>query len=157
MNKKDIKFGLLDEINLPDFMTLYKKFYKEVEGKEMTEKHAYNYFFMLSKLLNSPDCLFICVYDKDKIIGILGIRPMFTLDDKKSCFVEPVYILPEYRKYAFIAKELIKAGIYWIKQRKIEVVYGSERYDKNIWEKKKKFMNFKVYEKLLKWEVNNEK
>ena len=154
MNKEGIKFGFLNQDNLIDYIGLYKKFYEEELKEKPDERYIENYIIGMTNLMRSPECLFICVYDKDEMIGILGITPLRCIDGHKNVMIEPMYVLPEYREHIFIIKELINSGIYWLKQQKIEIVYAFEGTQTDKWERKNKLLHFEFYRKLLKMELS---
>ena len=155
-NKPHIAYKLLDLSQFTKFVSVYKDSFREVEGFEPKEIYMSNWLKLVIQKMNDPNFLFLCAQRGKKIVGILLIAPMSNLSNEKQAFIEPMYVLPEYRKYPFIATTMVGVATQWMKKRGYTTVFIFENLDMDKWEKKTKLCNFKFWKKLLKWNLPKE-
>ena len=154
--KIHISYNLLTLNMFTKFVSMYKESFREVEGFEPKEVYMANWMKFVIQKMNDPNFLFLCAQRGKKIVGIILIAPMINFSNEKQALIEPIYVLPEYRKYPFIATTLVELARGWLVKKKCNTAFIFENPDSNTWERKTKLCNFKFWKKLLKFNLPKE-
>jgi len=155
-NKPHIAYKLLDLSQFTKFVSVYKDSFREVEGFEPKEIYMANWMKFVIEGMNDPNFLFLCAQRGKKIVGIILIAPMPNFSQEKQALIEPMYVIPEYRKHPFIATTLVELAKGWLIKKKCNTAFIFENLDTDKWERKTKLCNFKQWKKLLKWNLPKE-
>ena len=154
--KPHIIYKLLALAQFPKFVQVYKQSFVEIEGFEPKEKYMGNWMAFVLQNINNLNFLFLSAQRGKKVVGILVVAPMTSFSREKQALVEPMYIIPEYKQYSFIAVTMVETAVRWMQKKGYETVFVFENPDSDKWEKKTQFANFKFWKKLLKMEIPKE-
>ena len=152
-NRPHITYNILTIEQFPKFVSVYKQSFLEIQGYEPKKVYMENWMaFVIEKMID-PSFLFLCAQRGKKIVGIIIIAPMINFSGEKQGLIEPMFVIPEYRKYPFIATTMVELGKGWLKKKGYKTAFLFEDPKSDKWEKKKRITQFFVWKKLLKWEV----
>ncbi len=152
MSGKKIIYRRMTAEDIPYLMPAFKEYWAESQEPPLTEDIATNWLGWYIQTVGSPASLMLGAFSGKRVAGFTCVFPMASFEDKPWAFIDPFYVVKEYRNGG-IGLKMWEVCEQWTKQGGFVKMLATEQPDKPLWSRKKKLGGFKPYRNLLIREV----
>jgi GNAT superfamily N-acetyltransferase len=150
--KRKIIYRRMTAEDIPWFIPAFKEYYPETSEEALTEDMISGFLSWYLAMAQNPAALMLGAFSGKRVAGFTCVFPMASMDGKPWAFIDPFYVVKEYRNEG-IALTFVKVLNEWVAKAGFKKVLVAENPSKKTWSKKDHLLKFKPYRNLLIKEV----